>query len=151
MRQYPKAFRKRAGERLQSGGNIIWLLYQWRDQRKPIEENIEVRSAIQQIFTQHQRRYDYRRMSAERHRRGTLVHHKRVPRLLREDQLLAVQSQSFVVTTNSEHELEVYLNLASWMKLTGIIQLWTADITYLWLSRELCGKGATLSRRAPIC
>jgi putative transposase len=41
-----------------------------------------------------------------------------------------------VVTTDSDHELEVYLNLASRMKLTGIDQLWVADITYIRLKVE---------------
>ena len=57
------------------------------------------------------------------------VNHKRVSRLMREDNLLAVQPRAFVVTTDSKHELEVYLNLASRMKLTGINQLWVADIS----------------------
>ena len=46
---------------------------------------------------------------------------------MREDSLLAVQPRSFVVTTDSHHRLEVYLNLARRMKLTGINQLWVAD------------------------
>jgi putative transposase len=41
-----------------------------------------------------------------------------------------------VVTTDSVHELEVYLNLARRMKLTGINQLWVADITYILLKTE---------------
>ena len=65
-----------------------------------------------------------------------LVNHKRVARMMREDNLLAVQPQAFVVTTDSNHELEVYLNLASRMKLTGINQLWVADITYIRLQSE---------------
>jgi len=105
-------------------------------EREPIEEDMEVRSAIQQIFADHKRRYGYRRVSAELRRRGMLVNHKRVARLMREDNLLAVQPKSFVVTTDSDHELEVYLNLASRMKLTGINQLWVADITYIRLRRE---------------
>jgi transposase InsO family protein len=65
-----------------------------------------------------------------------LVNHKRVARIMREDNLLAVQPRAFVVTTDSQHQLEVYLNLASRMKLTGVNQLWVADITYIRLHRE---------------
>ncbi len=80
---------------------------------------MEVRSVIQQIAVEHRRRYGYRRISAELRRRGMLVNHKRVLRIIREDNLLAVQPRAFVVTTDSDHEFEVYLNLASRMKLTG--------------------------------
>jgi transposase InsO family protein len=65
-----------------------------------------------------------------------LVNHKRVLRIIREDSLLAVQPRAFVVTTDSDHEFEVYLNLASRMKLTGMNQLWVADITYIRLKKE---------------
>jgi putative transposase len=105
-------------------------------EQEPVEEEMQVRSTIQQIFAEHKRRYGYRRVSAELRRRGMRVNRKRVARLMREDNLLAVQPKSFVVTTDSDHELEVYLNLASRMKLTGINQLWVADITYIRLQRE---------------
>jgi len=104
--------------------------------QQPVEEELEVRSAIQQIAIEHRRRYGYRRISAELRRRGMQVNHKRVMRIMAEDNLLAVQPKSFVMTTNSHHEFEVYLNLASRMKLTGINQLWVADITYIRLQRE---------------
>jgi transposase InsO family protein len=65
-----------------------------------------------------------------------LANHKRVARIMREDNLLAVQPRQFVVTTDSDHELEVYLNLARRMKLNGIDQLWVADITYIRLRAE---------------
>jgi putative transposase len=97
---------------------------------------MEVRSAIQTIAVEHRRRYGYRRITAELRRRGMLVNHKRVARIMREDNLLAVQPRTFRVTTDSAHELEVFLNLARRMKLTGIHQLWVADITYIRLLRE---------------
>ena len=102
----------------------------------PVEEEMEVRSTIQQIVLEHRRRYGYRRVTAELRRRGLLVNHKRVSRLMRADNLLGVQPRAFVVTTDSRHKLEVYLNLASRMKLTGINQLWVADITYIRLKAE---------------
>src|SRR5262250_2127945 len=55
---------------------------------------------------------------------------------MREDNWLAVQPRQFVVTTKSDHKLEVYLNLARRLKLTGIDQLWVADITYIRLKTE---------------
>ena len=110
--------------------------YRSLKERRPAEEEMEVRSAIQQIALEHRRRYGYRRITAELHRRGMQVNHKRVVRIMREDNLLGIQPKRFVVTTNSNHKLEVYLNLASRMKLTGINQLWVADITYLRLQAE---------------
>ena len=97
---------------------------------------MEVRSTIQQIVLEHRRRYGYRRVTTELRRRGLIVNHKRVARLMREDNLLAVQPRTFVVTTDSKHEFRVYLNLANRMKLTGINQLWVADITYIRLQSE---------------
>ena len=110
--------------------------YRTLQEQAPVEESMEVRSEIQKIFAEHKRRYGYRRVSAELRRRGMIVNHKRVVRLMREDNLLAVQPKAFVVTTDSDHDLEVYLNLASRMKLTGVNQLWVADITYIRLKQE---------------
>jgi putative transposase len=106
--------------------------YRSLKEQQPVEEEMEVRSAIQQIALEHRRRYPYRRITAELHRRGMEVNHKR----MREDNLRGVQPKRFVVTTNSNHKLEIYLNLAGRMKLTGIDQLWVADITYIRLKSE---------------
>ncbi len=105
-------------------------------EQQPVEEEMEVLSAIQQIALEHRRRYVYRRITAELHRRGMQINHKRVARIMREDSLLGIQPKRFVVTTKSNHRLEVYLNLARRMRLTGINQLWVADITYIRLKAE---------------
>jgi putative transposase len=110
--------------------------YRSLKEQQPVEEEMEVRSAIQQIALEHRRRYGYRRITAELHRRGMPINHKRVARIMREDNLLAMQPKRFMVTTNSDHQFEIYLNLAGRMKLTGINQLWVADITYIRLKTE---------------
>ncbi len=57
-------------------------------------------------------------------------------RLMREDNLLCLRRRKFVVTTDSAHDLPVYPNLAREMTLTGLDQLWVADITYIRLLTE---------------
>jgi putative transposase len=49
-----------------------------------------------------------------------VVNRKRVLRMMREDNPLVVQPRAFVVTTDSDHQFKIYLNLASRMKLTGM-------------------------------
>jgi transposase InsO family protein len=110
--------------------------YRSLKEKQPVEEETEVRSIIQRIAVEHRRRYGYRRITAELRRRGMQVNHKRVVRIMREDNLLALQPKCFRVTTNSSHNFEIYLNLAARMKLTGINQLWVADITYIRLKAE---------------
>jgi transposase InsO family protein len=110
--------------------------YRSLGERAPLEESMEVRSAIQQVALEHRRRYGYRRVTKELRRRGMRVNHKRVSRIMREDNLLAVQPKQFVTTTDSSHGLEIYLNLARRMNLTAIDQLWIADITYIRLREE---------------
>jgi len=110
--------------------------YRSLQDRAPIEEDMEVRSVIQQIAVEHRRRYGYRRISAELRRRGMLVNHKRVLRIIREDNLLAVQPRAFVVTTDSDHEFEIYLNLNVTPPNCFVDQLWVADITYIRLKKE---------------
>ena len=110
--------------------------YRWLRAESPGEEESEVRAAMHAVVLEHRGRYGYRRVSRELRRRGMVVNHKRVARLMREDNLLAVQPRAWVRTTNSDPELEVYLNLAARLQLSGINQLWIADITYIRLQAE---------------
>ena len=110
--------------------------YRSMQEHSPVEEEMLVRSTMQQIVVEHRRRYGYRRVWKELRDRGMVVNYKRVLRLMREDNLLAVQRKQFVVTTDSNHRLEIAVNLARRMKLTGVNQLWVADITYIQVWRE---------------
>jgi putative transposase len=78
--------------------------YRSLQHREPAEEETEVRSLIQQIALEQPRRHGYRRVSAELHRRGVPVNRKKVARMMRDDNLMAMQPKRFVVTTNSKHK-----------------------------------------------
>lgn len=80
--------------------------------------------------------YGWRRLTEELQRRGWAVNHKRVYRLMRQDNLLCLRKRRFVVTSDSDHGLPVYPNLARALILTGLDQLWVADITYIRLEVE---------------
>lgn len=110
----------------------------WRQLRQPStsnEDELELRSQLQTIALE-MRAYGYRPITAELHRRGIKVNHKRVLRLLREDNLLCLRQRAFVRTTDSRHNLMVYSNLTRDLVLSNINQLWVADITYIRLLRE---------------
>jgi len=81
--------------------------------------------------------YGYRRITAELQRRGFDINHKRVLRMMREDNLLCVRRRSFLVTTDSRHCLPIYPTLARQTVPTAINQLWVADITYIRLRTEV--------------
>ena len=110
--------------------------YRHWQQREPRAEQTELRAAIQQIVLAHRRNYGYRRITRELRNQGWAVNHKRVARLMAEDNLLCLRKRRFVATTDSGHDLRVVLNLAARMELTGIDQLWVADITCLRLAEE---------------
>lgn len=110
--------------------------YRWLQKKEPAAEEIAVRAAIQETAVEHHRHYGYRRITAALRQRGMVVNRKRVLRMMQEDNLLAVRRRKFVVTTDSRHPLEVYLNLAKRMELTAPNQLWVADLTYIRLAQE---------------
>jgi transposase InsO family protein len=96
---------------------------------------MDLRNEIQHIALEFPY-YGWRRVTAELHRRGRAVNHKRVRRIMREDNLLCMRRQRFVTTTDSKHSRPVYPNRAAGMVLTGLDQLWVADITYIRLETE---------------
>jgi putative transposase len=106
----------------------------WR-QREAKEEHSALRDAIQRLALK-DRHCGYRRIAKFLKRDGWVVNHKRVLRLMRDDNLLSIRRRRFVVTTDSDHAWRVYPNLARLMVLTTINQLWVADITYVRLQQE---------------
>ena len=98
-------------------------------------EDMKLRDEIQKIAVE-MPSYGRRRITAELKRRSWKVNHKRVHRIMREDNLLCLRSRKFVCTTDSDHQHRVYPNVAASLEVTGINQLWVADITYIRLETE---------------
>jgi transposase InsO family protein len=119
------------------GGVSRASFYRFDPDRPPgPDRDMDLRDAIQRISLEWPY-YGRPRITAELRRRGWKVNPKRVYRLIREDNLLCVRKRKFVVTTtDSNHGRKVYPNLAGEMALSGIDQLWVADITYIRLESE---------------
>ena len=110
--------------------------YRSLDPVKPAREDMELRDRIQKIALEWPC-YGSRRIAKELKQDHGKVNRKRVQRLMREDNLLCVAKRRFVApTTDSDHGLKVYPNRAASMVLTGVDQLWVADITYIRLEEE---------------
>jgi transposase InsO family protein len=110
--------------------------YRWQKAVEAVDPDLDLRDEIQRIALEFPY-YGWPRVTRELGDRGWRVNHKRVYRILREDNLLCLRRRKFVVvTTDSNHDRQVYPNLAREMAPTGINQLWVADITYIRLERE---------------
>jgi len=117
--------------------------YKWKDRKPPSEEDRDILGIIQEIALVFPK-YGYRRMTAELHRRGNMVNHKRVHRIMRENNLFVIKKKFRPITTQSGHGLRTYPNLAKGMVVTKLNQLWVADITYVYLLEEFAYLAAIL-------
>jgi len=110
--------------------------YRWRQVPPATDRDLDLRDEMQRIAVEFPY-YGWRRMQKELKDRGWVVNHKRVRRLMQEDNLLCLRRRKFlVVTTDSNHDRPVYPNLAGEMEPSGLNQLWVADITYIRLELE---------------
>jgi transposase InsO family protein len=110
--------------------------YRYLQQVSPKQADLLLRARLQELAVAHHRLRGYRMLTALLRREGHVVNHKRVLRLMREDNLLSLRRIKYVFTTDSRRTLPVYPNLARHMTLTGLNQLWVADITFIRLRNE---------------
>jgi transposase InsO family protein len=105
------------------------------EEREPDQARMRLRDAVQQESLR-QRSCGAPKMTEILRRQGFVVSVATVSRIRRDDNLLAVRKRKFVRTTDSDPSFLAYPNLARQMKLSGLNQLWVADLTYLRLSAE---------------
>ena len=105
--------------------------YRRFDAHAPREADVELTSQIQLLSLRH-RFYGYRRITAVLRRSGLIVNAKRVQRLMREDNLIALRRKPFAPpTSDSRHGFLVVPNLLRGLVPSGLDQIWVADITYI--------------------
>ena len=102
--------------------------------RAPEREETQLRDLVQRLALAH-RRYGYRRIAELARREGWPVNRKRIARIMRQDNLLALGKPAFrPATTDSRHGWRIWPNLARHLRTTAVNQLWVADITYVRLA-----------------
>jgi putative transposase len=109
--------------------------YRHWEQQEPDTAEVALQDAIQKAALGH-RFYGYRRIKIEIEKAGLVVGVKKVRRIMRQDNLLAIRRRKFVVTTDSDHPYQVFTNVAQYLELTDSNQLWVADLTYIRLQSE---------------
>lgn len=110
--------------------------YDWKKHPFLIDNDVYLKKEIQGICLEFPF-YGYRRVTHELKRRKIIVNNKRVRRIMKEDNLICRRKKLFKpVTTQSDHDLQVYPNLIRNIEVTGLNQVWVADITYIRLPTE---------------
>lgn len=109
--------------------------YRFDAELTPAVQDVDLRDAIQRIALRFPA-YGRPRITAELKRQGWQVNHKRVGRILREDNLLCLRKRKFQLTTDSKHSFPIYPNLTRKFVPSARNQLWVADITYIRLAEE---------------
>lgn len=118
--------------------------YRRAEAKAPAKADMEVRGAMHMIALEH-KNYGYRPITAALRRDGFDVNRKRVLRLMREDNLLAMRKKPFIPrTTDSRHSCRIAPNRVRDLVSSGPDQIWVADITYIRLDEDFVYLAAVL-------
>lgn len=103
--------------------------YYYEAKEKPPDEALKAR--MEDICLEFPK-YGYRRVTEQLHREGVIVNHKKIARIMRENGWsVRPRKKKWVRTTDSNHRHPVYPNLIKDLTVTGLNQVWVADITYI--------------------
>ena len=106
------------------------LYYRAKDNLNQKIKETDIKKKIRDISRTHPY-YGYRRVTAQLRRDKVIVNHKRVLRMMRKMGIQGRIKHQYITTTNSKHNNKIYSNLIKDKELTGINQVWCADITYI--------------------
>jgi putative transposase len=105
-----------------------WL-YEMPTDREPTEEDTRLRDAIERLCLSFPG-YGYRRVTAQLHRDGWSVNHKKVLQVMRDESLLWRLRRAFRPPSSGSTK-SAYPNLLKGRELTGLDEAWVVDITYI--------------------
>ena len=117
--------------------------YKW-EMKSPAQDTDKTALEEMQEIALEFPKYGYRRITKELHRRDILANHKKIYRIMKENNLLVRRKKFRPITTQSNHGLTVYPNLAKDLVVAKLNRLWVADITYIHLPREFIYLAAIL-------
>ena len=110
--------------------NIPWSTSYYRQKTDHLRKDADVIDRIEAICLEFPG-YGYRRVTEQLKHDEMVINHKRVLRLMRESDLLCRARRKRVKTTNSKHPFPRYPNLIKNVAVSGMNQVWLADITYI--------------------
>jgi putative transposase len=102
----------------------------WLHRKEPTDSNLKIRKDIHSITLKFPK-YGYRKVTHALRRKGEEVNHKRILRIMREENLLVRRKKSTPKTTQSNHNLPRCKNLAKEVMVNAPNQVWVSDITYV--------------------
>jgi putative transposase len=114
--------------------------YYYKSRLKADDEKAKLIEPVIKEFTG----YGYRRVTKHLRRESKIINHKVVLRIMKSNGWLCKRKRQFKPTTNSKHNCPVYPNLIKGLEITGINQVWVADITYIALIKEFAYLAAIL-------
>lgn len=113
-------------------------------EKKAIEDTL-IRAEVEKLINGDCSKYGYRMMTRQLKKdgfriRGEAVNHKRILRVMRENNLLCEIKKSFINTTDSDHDLFKYENILKKesVVITHLDQVWNSDFTYIRLPEGFC-------------
>lgn len=113
-------------------------------EKKAVEDTL-IRAEVEKLINGDCSKYGYRMMTRQLKKDGFRireqpVNHKRILRVMRENNLLCEIKKSFINTTDSDHDLFKYENILKKesVMITHLDQVWNSDFTYIRLPEGFC-------------
>lgn len=108
--------------------------YEWLHQvpSKREQEDLLLKEKIKETFSKSRSTYGHRRVKKELKKQGISSSNNRIRRLMKELNLVPIQTRKYKATTNSKHSLPVAPNLLNKdFKADAPCRKWVGDISYL--------------------